>query len=100
MTPNEIKVIKSFLTPAVAAGLISADTLAELLKQGQNPEDNERLEEMYTVQNAARLIQCHEKSVWRYIREERLVAVKIGKRAVRIPRSSMESFLNGIPCVS
>lgn len=100
MTPNEIKVIKSFLTPAVAAGLISADTLAELLKHGQNPDDTERLEEMYTVQNAARLIQCHEKSVWRYIREKRLVAVKIGKRAVRIPRSSMEAFLNGIPCIS
>ena len=99
MTPNEIKVIKSFLTPAVAAGLISADTLAELLKQGQNPEDTERLEEIYTVQNAAKLIQCHEKSVWRYIREKRLVAVKIGKRAVRIPRGSLECFLGGTGAV-
>lgn len=94
LTPEEIKVVKDFLAPAVKNGLLDGRCLNELLKLAASggasrPEAPEKL---YTVKEAAELLGCHPKSIFRYIREGRLEAVKIGSKSTRIPSSALKNF--------
>ena len=94
LTPEEIQVVKDFLAPAVKNGLIDSKRLNTLLKLAASGGEShsEEPEKLYTVKEAAELLSCHPKSIFRYIREERLVAIKIGKKSTRISKSALESF--------
>src|SRR3954454_9649492 len=52
----------------------------------------ERLREILTPEQAADYLQVNRETVYRYIREGRLVASKLG-RAYRIPRKSLDLLL-------
>ena len=94
LTSEEIKVVKDFLAPAVKNGLLDGRRLNELLKLAASggvsrPEAPEKL---YTVKEAAELLGCHPKSIYRYFREGLLHKVLLGKRAVRISQQEIEHF--------
>lgn len=94
LTPEEIKVVKDFLAPAVKNGLIDAKRLKELLQLASGGESRpEAMEKLYTVREAADLIGCHPKTIFRFIREGRLTAVKIGPKSTRISYISLKYFL-------
>jgi len=95
LTPEEIKVVKDFLAPAVKNGLIDAKRLNELLQLASGGASRpEAMEKLYTVREAAELLSCHPKSVFRYIREGRLTAIKLGPKATRIPLNSLKYLLD------
>lgn len=95
LTPEEIKVVKDFLAPAVKNGLLDAKRLSELLQLASGGTSRpETIEKLYTIQEAAEILGCHPKSVFRYIREGRLVATKISTRGTRISKSALESFIS------
>ncbi len=70
LTPEEIKVIKDFLSPAVKNGLLDPDRLKRLFQLAASGGESqpEALEKLYTVREAADLLGCRAKSIHRYIR--------------------------------
>lgn len=95
LTQEEIKVVKDFLAPAVKNGLLDGRRLNELLKLAASggasrPEAPEKL---YTVKEAAELLGCHSKSIFRYIQEGRLEKISLGPKSTRISRSGLEAFI-------
>lgn len=96
LTPEEIKIVKDFLAPAVKNGLIDPKRLDALIKLAASGSVSqpESLEKLYTVREAADLLGCHPKSVFRYIREGRLSAIKIGPKATRIPHGAIRELIN------
>lgn len=94
LTPEEIKVLKDFLAPAVKNGLIDAKRLNELLQLASGGASRpETMEKLYTVREAAELLGCHPKSIFRYIREGRLTAIKLGSKSTRIARVELDNFI-------
>lgn len=95
LTTEEIKVIKDFLAPAVKNGLLDAKRLAELLELASAgmPAGAAGTGKLYTVTEAAELLGCHPKSIYRYLREGRLHKVQLGKRAIRIAQQEIEQLL-------
>lgn len=96
LTPEEIKVVKDFLAPAVKNGLLDGRRLNELLKLAASGGESrpEVPEKLYTVKEAAELLSCHPKSIFRYIREGWLGVIKISARSTRIPRTALELFIS------
>jgi excisionase family DNA binding protein len=51
------------------------------------------MDELLTVKQVAELLQLHEMTIRRYIKSDKLEAVRIG-RNVRVPRRAVEAFLH------
>ena len=49
--------------------------------------------ELLTVKQVAEILQVHEQTVWRYLRNGSLPAVRLGRRVVRVARSDLETFI-------
>ena len=96
LTPEEIKVVKDFLAPAVKNGLLDGRRLNELLKLAASGGESrpEVPEKLYTVKETAELLGCHPKPIFRYIREGWLGVIKISARSTRIPRTALELFIS------
>lgn len=95
LTPEEIKVVKSFLAPAIQNGLLDGKKVNALLKLASESTDQpDAAEKLYTIREAAEILRVHPKSVWRFIREGRLECIHLGKKSARIPASSLMMFVN------
>lgn len=55
-------------------------------------EENRQVREVLTAEQAAGYLQVNRETVYRYIREGKLVASRLG-RTYRVPRRSLELFL-------
>lgn len=55
-------------------------------------KDTERARDIFTPEQAAEYLQVNRETIYRYIREGKLVASKLG-RAYRIPRPSLDLLL-------
>jgi excisionase family DNA binding protein len=49
--------------------------------------------ELLTVKQVAGILQVHEQTVWRYLREGTLPSVRLGRRVVRIARNDLDAFI-------
>ena len=61
----------------------------DMKKRGRWPE----VEQHYTVQETAGRLAVSVATVWRYIRKRKIAPVVKLERAVRIPASAIESFI-------
>jgi len=50
----------------------------------------------YTIQEAAKILRVSEGTVWRWIRDQKLPAYKVGDRAIRIKREDLSSVIRKI----
>lgn len=96
LTPEEVKVVKDFLVPAVKNGLLDADHLKALLQLAASDGENkpEAPEKLYTVREAADLLGRHPKTIHRDIRLGRLACIKIGPRSPRISETALKQFVS------
>ena len=53
---------------------------------------NER-DRLLTIKDVAQLLQVHEQTVRGYVRNGRLLCVRLGRRAIRISQSDLEEFI-------
>jgi excisionase family DNA binding protein len=49
--------------------------------------------ELLTVKQVAEVLQVHEQTVWRYLREGILPSVRLSRRIVRIARSDLDALI-------
>jgi excisionase family DNA binding protein len=56
--------------------------------------DRQREDEFYTVPEFADILKADERSVWRWIADKKIKAVKVGG-ATRIPRSELDRIKKG-----
>lgn len=52
------------------------------------------MDELLTVKQVAEIFSVSERTIWRWVDAEILTPVRIGKRTVRFPRSSVEALLS------
>ena len=49
--------------------------------------------EMFRVDEVARILQCSRRTVYYHIEWERLEAVRVGQKSLRVPRAAIERFI-------
>jgi len=55
--------------------------------------------QLLTIRQVAELLQVHEQTAWRYVRQGRLPCVRLGRRAIRVARQDLDDFIasNKVP---
>jgi excisionase family DNA binding protein len=56
-------------------------------------EQEEELGPFYTIQEAAKVLRVSEGTVWRWVRDRKLPAYKVGDRAIRIKKEDLPKVL-------
>ena len=49
--------------------------------------------QLLTIKQVAELLQVHEHTAWRYVKQGRLPCVRLGRRAIRIARQDLVHFI-------
>ena len=83
-----IETVKTVMAPMVEAGAVNKAELDELL-------GGRKAESFLTAREAAERLKVTIKTIRLYVKAGRLRQSRIGRRAVRIPESSVSALLNG-----
>ena len=55
--------------------------------------------QLLTIKQVAELLQVHEQTAWRYVKQGRLPCVRLGRRAIRVALQDLNDFIvsNKVP---